>query len=625
MPTINDWFTEGQHLQDAHRFADAECLYRRVLDVDSNHLDAWHNLAVVCAMQDKLADADEVTRHGLAAFPDNVDLLTQRGITLARQNRLPDAIATFRRAIELKPDHAKAHNNLGVALAQLGRRDEALECHCEAARVQPDYAEAHFNMAVVLSERRLNSDAIAAYERALQVRPDFLDALFNIGMLLLDERRADDALIYLEQAVRLAPNHPEAHNNLGLVLADLGRFDEALASCDTSLRFRPLDAKTHMNRGNVFSGLGRMGEAIASYDYALRLKPDYVNAVWNRSLSFLALGDFVRGFAEYESRWQKPETKNRSLPEPRWDGSPLDGKTILLWCEQGMGDMIQFIRYAFELKNRGASVWVECPEPLVSLLVKCPAVDRIIAEGTPLPAGFDCHAPVMSLPSLCRTSLATVPVHVPYLVADPGEVDRWRNELGATLGLKIGITWQGNPRHRHDRHRSFSVQRFRHVAQLDGVTVYSLQKGTGIEQLQAVGFPITDLRGPLDTAGGAFCNTAAAIGVLDLVITCDSAVAHLAGALGKPVWMPLSDLSDWRWLREREDSPWYPTMRIFRQPTLGDWATVFERILDAVRDLRDQNPQLAVHRTIPASDKVVDWPGLLEFRAQARAAGKTVV
>jgi rfaE bifunctional protein nucleotidyltransferase chain/domain len=628
MAPTSEWFAEAQNHHQAQRFADAESLYRRVVEADANHVAAWHHLGLVCIAQDKLPQATDSFQSVLALSADNVDALTQLGIVLARQNRLPEAIAKFRQTIELRPDYAKAHNNMGVALTQLGRRDEAFACYKEAARLQADYAEAHFNIAVAFGERGQIDEAVASYGRALQVRPDYADALFNLGMLLLDQRRPHDAIVFLEQAVRFRPNNAEAHNNLSLVLADLGRFEEAAASCDAALRLRPLDPKSHMNRANVLSALGRIDEAVASYDYALRLQPDYVNAFWNRSLSFLAQGDYLRGFPEYEWRWKKPETKTRSLPEPRWDGSPLEDKTILLWCEQGIGDTFQFVRYAFQVKKRGATVWLECPEALVSLLATCPGVDRVFAEGTPLPPGFDCHAPLMSLPFLCGTILANVPAETPYLSVDAAEVDRWRTEFSMSPHYKIGVTWQGNPKHRWDRHRSFSVHWFRSLATLEGVEVYSLQKGFGAEELKTVRFPMTDLRAQLDELGGTFQNTAAVIQALDLIVTCDSAVAHLAGALGVPVWIPLSGLSDWRWLREREDTPWYPTMRLFRQSKLGEWASVFERIraeVQTLRDARARSTATASGRTAPGADKIVGWPALLELRAKARAGRKTVV
>ncbi|HZZ77582.1 MAG TPA: tetratricopeptide repeat protein [Gemmataceae bacterium] len=582
---FSNYFSEAQKHHQAQNYAEAESLYRCAVDEEPNHVGAWHHLGLTCAAQDKLSDAASAFQKALNRAPQHVDTLTQLGIVYARQNRLQDAIARFRQAVEIKPDHAKAHNNLGVALTQFGRPEEGTACYREAVRLQPDYAEAHFNLGVSLADRRQHDEAILCYECALHARPDYVDALYNLGLLLVHERRSGEAVILLQHAVRLRPENSEAHNNLSLAYADLGRFEDAVASCDAALRLRPLDAKTHMNRGNALGALGRLDEALASYALAIRLQPDYVNARWNRSLAWLALGNFERGWPEYEWRWQRAEAKTRNFPEPKWDGGPLDGKTILLWSEQGLGDALQFVRYASELKRCGATVWVECPAKMIPLLSRVAGVDRVLPEGAPLPAGFDYQAPLMSLPLFCKTTLADVPAAVPYLSLDPAEVEKWRKELQPSRAFKIGVAWQGNPKHRFDQHRSFSPQWFRTLAMIDGVEIYSLQKGAGTDQLAGVRFPFIELGSRLDESG-AFLDTAAVMQGLDLVITCDSALAHLAGALGVPVWVALSHTADWRWLLHREDSLWYPTMRLFRQKKLGDWGPVFEHMREEIKLLR---------------------------------------
>jgi tetratricopeptide (TPR) repeat protein len=614
MAAAPDFFAKAQKHHQAQRFAEAERLYRQAVEADAGHVGAWHNLGLACMAQDKLKEAAEGFQRVLALTADHVDALTQLGIVYARQHRLPEAIAKFQRAIELKPDHAKAHNNLGVALTQLGRLDEGLNCYREAAKLQPDYAEAHFNLGIALADRKKNAEAIASYERALQARPDYPDVLYNLGLLLVQERRCGEGVVCLEQAVRLKPDNPEAHNNLSLALADLGRFDDAIASCDAALRLRPLDPKSHMNRGNALSSLGRIDEAVACYNFAIRLQPEYPNAHWNRSLALLAKGEYERGWAEYEWRWQRGETKTRNFPEPRWDGSSLEGKTILLWCEQGLGDTLHFVRYASLLKERGATVWQECPAKLMPLLSTCRGVDRVLPEGTPLPPGFDCQAPLMSLPHLCGTTLSNVPADTPYLSTDPAQVEHWRKKLSDSPHFKIGVAWQGNPKHRFDQHRSFPLHWFRSLATLDGVELYSLQKGHGTEQLKTIRFPITDLGSRLDESGGAFQETAAVMRALDLVITCDTAMAHLAGALGVPVWMPLSIPADWRWLQDREDTPWYPTMRLFRQQQLGRWAPVFERMRHEVGILLEaRSPTIRVE---VAPGELLDKLTILQIKSE---------
>lgn len=579
-----DLFAEAQNHHQAQRFSQAESLYRRVVESDPKHLPALYHLGLACVVQGKLIDAVESFHRVLAIVPNHVEAITQLGVVLARLRRLPEAVARLRQAIALNPRQAKAHNNLGVALAELGQNDEALDCWKRAVECQPDYAEAHFNLAVALADRRQVADAIASYRRALELRHDYPEALSNLGLLLFHDRRPGEAVVLLQQALRHKAEYPEAKNNLGLALADLGRFGEAMDAYDQALRQRPTDAELHMNRGTTLASAGRVEEALASYQQALRLRPDMAEAHWSRSLALLSCGDYERGWLEYEWRWKRARAEKRTFAKPRWDGSCLGGKTILLWCEQGLGDMIHFVRYALLLKKQGATVWLECPAKMIPLLGTCRGVDRVLAEGTPLP-DFDYQAPLMSLPLLCGTLLNNVPSETPYLRAFGDLVQYWRGKLGASSNFKIGVAWQGNPKHRFDRHRSFPVHWFRSLAGLGGVELYSLQKGSGTEQLKSVRYPISDLGSSMDESGGAFQETAALMQALDLVITCDSALAHLAGALGRPVWVALSTNADWRWLQDVEYTLWYPTMRLFRQAQLGHWGPVFEHIRQEVGSL----------------------------------------
>ena len=289
-------------------------------------------------------------------------------------------------------------------------------------------------------------------------------------------------------------------------------------------------------------------------------------------------------------------------------------KTILLWCEQGLGDTLQFVRYASRLKELGATVWLECPPKMIPLLSTCWGVDRVLPEGTPLPPGFDCQTPLMSLPHLFGTTLSDVPAGTPYLSTDAAQVDRWNTELSGSPHFKIGVAWQGNPKHRFDQHRSFSIHWFRSLATLEGVELYSLQKGPGSEQLQTVRFPIIDLGSKLDETGGAFQETAAVMQALDLVITCDSSLAHLAGALGVPVWVPLSIPADWRWMRDRDATPWYPTMRLFRQTKLGQWSPVFERMCQEIGTMRE--PASSAIRVEVAPGELLDKLTILQIKSE---------
>ncbi len=570
MATIPEALAVAQKYHQAGHLREAEHIYRQIVQAEPNHAEAWHSLGAVCLAQGKLDEAaacNQRVRQSLGSPSSfQADLCNDRGISFAQQGRLDEAVANFRQALQIHPDHAGAHNNLGIVLAQCGQLDEAVK----------------------------------HYEEALRIRPDFFEAYNNLGNALRDLGRIDEAIPKYEEAVYLKPDFAEAYNNHGIALVRHDRLEEAAALFRKTLQLKPNYVKARSNLGNVVRDLGRFDEALACYDQALRLQPDYADAYRNRAMAHLVLGNFEQGWRDYEWRWKCQDVPGRSFPQPLWDGSPLAGRPILLHAEQGLGDTIQFIRYAPLVKERGGYVIVECQEPLAPLLATCPGIDRIVARGQPLP-DFAVHAPLLSLPAIFGTTLATLPADVPYLFADAELVRWWGKEvLSAELEslserhlspltthhspLKIGIAWQGNPVHPDDRRRSIPLAGFAPLARVNGIHLFSMQKGLGTEQIQAVAdqFTVADLSSRLET----FMDTAAVLKNLDLVITIDSAIAHAAGALGVPVWVLLQVAPDWRWLLDRDDSPWYPTMRLFRQKRWGDWDEVFQRIVQALRKLR---------------------------------------
>jgi tetratricopeptide (TPR) repeat protein len=536
-------------------------------------------------LQGQAQEAAASYEEALRLDPDHLDARVSLGVVRAGQGKLDEAIGHWVRALKLRPDCASAHNNLGVALTEQGKLDEARASLEEALRLQPHYAEAAYNLGAVFIKQGRRPEAIARLEEALRLQPDHAQAYNNLGLLLNEVGRPAEAAVMLAQAVRLRPLFVEAHNNLGLVYAALGRSELAEASYQQALRLQPGQWELHANLGNLHAGQGRHDEALACYQLAVWLNPDSP-ARWSRALALLEKGDLKRGWPEYESRWRHTGLKERALAQPRWDGSPLEGRTILLHLEQGLGDTLQFIRYAPLVKQRGGAVLVECPASLVPLLSRCPGIDRLVAQGSELPE-FDVHAPLLSLPLLCSTTLATIPAQIPYLFPDPETVEYWRRTLGSAPGLKVGIAWQGSSEYVNDRFRSVPLAEFEPLARLPGVRLYSLQKGLGTEQLRALAgrFAVSELAADLDATGGAFLETAAIMKNLDLVVCSDSALAHLAGGLGVRVWVALAAVADWRWLRDREDSPWYPTMRLFRQAALGAWGPVFGRLAAEVRKL----------------------------------------
>jgi tetratricopeptide (TPR) repeat protein len=496
--------------------------------------------------QGKLVEAESLYREILAQSPDDAHAFYLLGLVDLQRGRNETAVAHMQQAIRLKPDFAEGHNNLGHALRTMGRMDEALASIRQAIRLQPNYAGAHAHLGVSLAQEGRLREAVDAYQEALRLNP--MDA--------------------------------ETWSNLGIAMWHLGRLDEAMANFNHALERRPDLADAHSNLGSVLRAQGKVREALPCLREALRLNPDHVEAHWNLALALLAAGDFQQGWKEYEWRWKRREWPPRVFPQPRWDGEPVQGRSILLCSEQGLGDTIQFIRYAAILKQRGARVIVSCQKPLRVLLAGCPGAD-VLCEQNREPAAFDVWSPLLSVPGLLSTTIETIPAPGPYLFASPKLVERWRRYLSRFKGFKVGICWQGSSGHSADRYRSVPLGQFAPLAAIEGVQLISLQKGHGSDQLRDLTqpFSVFDLAYKLDNSSGAFMDTAAVMMSLDLVITADTAIAHLAGALGVPVWNALHMImTDWRWLLDRQDSPWYPTMRLFRQSRPDDWTGVFARM-----------------------------------------------
>jgi tetratricopeptide (TPR) repeat protein len=529
-----------------------------------------------------LPQAAELYRRILEADPGHVETHNLLGNALLELGKVSEAAAAYREALRLQPGHAMAQNNLGTALRMQGKLDEALASFERASQLDPAYPTPHHNRGSLLRDLGRLDEAVASYEQALRLRPDWAVARTNLGNALKEQRKLEEAVACLEQAVRQDPAYAPAHKGLGDALRDTGRLADAAASYERALRLRPNDADVHNALAVALRDQGRLPEALAGFEQALRLGPEHPEARLNRAQEWLRLGRFAEGWPEYEWRWRQPNLPPRPTGRPAWDGSPLAGRTILLYAEQGLGDTLQFVRYAAVVKRQGGTVVLACQPALVRLLAGCPGVGRVVPKGDPLPP-FDVQAPLLSVPGLLGTSLDTIPREVPYLTPAPDLVDHWRRELCAVGGFRVGIAWQGNPGFSADRQRSVPLLPFTRLAQLDGVRLFSLQVGPGREQLTAQGdrVGVADLGGRFDAT--SFADAAAAVKNLDLVVTVDTALAHLAGALAVPTWVALPIVPDWRWLLGREDSPWYPTMRLFRQREAGNWDEVFGRIAQELR------------------------------------------
>jgi tetratricopeptide (TPR) repeat protein len=527
------------------RFEEAFHCLQQVLRLQPASAEAWINLGNLLSLQELYEDAAASYRQALCLNPTLAEAYSNLGSTLSCLGRYEEAVTNCQQAIRLRPNYAKAYSHLGDAYKGLGRLDEAIGCYHQALALDPILAEAHNNLGAAHVEVNQLKEAVASYREALRLDPDSATVCSNLGGALVRRAELDDALALLQKAVRLQPNNAQVHYNLGYALGEQGQLEES---------------QKHFHQ-------------------AIQLKPDFADAHLALAQIWLSLGDFERGWREYEWRFRRPAFTPWPCPQPVWDGSCLAGRTILLHAEGGLGDTIHFVRYAANIKQNGGTVLVGCQTPLVPLLTSCRSIDGLVASGS-APPPFDVQAPIMSLPRILKTSLSTVPAEVPYLWPDAKLEDAWRHQLSRHPGFKVGIVWQGSFVYTKNRQRSIPLSHFAPLARVEGVCLISLQKGFGSEQLRTVGdqFPVIDLGNQFDEHSGAFMDTAAIMKSLDLVITSDTSIAHLAGALEVPVWVALCFVPEWRWLLERADSPWYPTMRLFRQTKPGDWDGVFARM-----------------------------------------------
>lgn len=614
----------GHALNTQGRYGEALASFDKALAISPNLPLALNNRGLALHGLKRFDEAIASFEKALALDPAFADALNNRGISLQKLDRQEDALASYARALALRPNFPEALCNCGKALSVLGRNDDALVRYDRALAVKPHYPEALSAKGTVLHALGRHEEAIACYQQAMALKRDDPDTFNNLGIALLKTKHYADALAYCEQAIALRPDFPEAFNNRGAVLLALGRhaealakpkhYMEALASCEQALALKPDFPAALSNRGAVLLALGRNTEALASIDQGLTLKPDsvealinrgntlqslgrhaeaiesyrrataiapgYPGALYNESLAHLCLGDFESGWEQYESRWTREDAPEQPpFKGEKWLGAkPIQGKRLLLWTEQGLGDTIQFCRYAPILARKGIEVVLDVPSPLEALLGTLEGV-TVIAGQTGLPPAHDYHCPLLSLPLALRSEISGIPNDVPYLAATPDRLQAWKRMLERDSEPRVGIVCSGNPGHTSDRSRSIPLRQFSPLLET-GASFYLLQTECRPEDeaFLSEDSRIRDLRERLTD----FTETAALIACMDLVISVDTSVAHLAGALGKPVWILLSFSPDWRWMLDREDSPWYPTAKLFRQTEMGEWQSVIEKVRDAL-------------------------------------------
>jgi tetratricopeptide (TPR) repeat protein len=584
MPISPDALAIALAHHQAGRLHEAEPLYMEILTADPNCAPAWHLLGLIRHQFGKQDAAIQHIERALQLMPNYPEAHNNLGLILREQGRLDEAIVCFRSAVELNPGHAEAYDHLGVALHMLGRIDEAVDCYQRGLELNPNDAQIYNHFGNAYVDQGKLDEAVDHYQRAIELDPSYAQAHTNLGIVWTQLERFDDAVSCHQRALAIQPNLAGAYNNLGAALQKQGKLSVAAACYHHALALRPDAAETLVNLGNIHQMAGRFLDASACFQRALELKPDYAWAhVCQSNLSLLA-GDFERGWIEYEWRWKTAKLAADIIGRPRWTGQSPTGGTLLLRAEQGMGDTIQFIRYASMVRGLGATVIVECQRLLQDLLASCPGIDAIVAQGEELPQ-FDSYAPLLSLPGIFKTTLTTVPADIPYVFANSRLVEQWRERLKGINGFRVGIHWQGRGGRGSFRERDIPLHCFAALAAVPGVRLISLQRGDGRNELRAAAtrFPIVDPGEDVDMTHGAFMDTAAIMKNVDLVITSDTSIPHLAGALGVHVWLALPFVPSWHWLLHRTDSPWYPTMRLFRQNSLGDWAGVFQKIEAALR------------------------------------------
>jgi tetratricopeptide (TPR) repeat protein len=571
----------GAALNQLNRHDDALLVCNEAITLRPDFAEAHYNrgnaLYGLGRSEEALASYDRA----IAIRPDFAEAWSNRGNVLQHLKRLDEALASCDRAIARKPNYPAAHYNRGNALYDLRRYDEALASYNSAIELKRDYAQAFYNRGKALADLKRTDEALASYDRAIALNPDYAQAWCNRGNLLSDSRHFEEALASYDKTIALKPDYAEAWSNRGTALQYLNRLGEAMADHDRAIALKPDYAEAWCNRGSVLNCLRRPEEALASFNRAITFKPDFGQAYFNRAMTELGLGDMENGWRDFEWRRKIVEMSgNRVFPRPLLtSAADAQGKTILVHFEHGFGDTIQYCRYLEPLHQAGAKILFHTQEQLKSLATSL-GVPITFANLDDPSLSYDYHVPLMSLPLVFKTTLETIPAKTAYLSADAALVEKWRGRL-SDIGFKVGICWVGDMTHiKGHNGRFFSVDCFEPVSRLPNVRLISLQKGEGEKQLASL--PAGMTVEVLGEEWKTFADTAAIIKCLELVITTDTVIANLAAALGVPTWVAIQYVPDWKWMFDRPDSPWYPTMRLFRQKTDGDWQGVFEDIKDAL-------------------------------------------
>ena len=576
---------------ELNKFEQAEKFFKTALSINAKYPPLYKNYGFFLTKAKQFDKAIEQFNIALRLLPNFALVYSDRGNALEKLNKLDEAIADYNRAIALAPGIFGFYNNRGSAFLRKKQFSQALSDFKCAIELNPNSADAYCGHGNVLVDLKRYEEALAAYKNALSLKPDLENAWLGRGNAFAGLKRYDDALAAYDKALSIEPGLERAWLGRGNVFYDLKRCDEAFAAYDKALALKPDLAEAWLGRGNVFRELKRFDDAFAAYDKALALEPAFAQAHYNEGLLRLSLGEMELGWTKCEYRWEVQQFRagKRNFLQPLWLGdNDIKEKIILLHAEQGLGDTLLACRYIPKVAALGAQVILEVQSPLKSLLEGFEGVSVLIGRGEAMPH-FDAHCPLMSLPLAFGTTIETIPSMVPYITVRDNAVEKWRSKLSAQK-LKVGIAWAGNPDFGGDRDRSILLKNILPVTRIDGIECFSLQKDlrTGDDEVLDANPYIVRV----DKEINDFQDTAAIMMCLDLVISSDTSIVNLAGALGRSVWVLLPFISDWRWLLDRNDTPWYPTARLFRQAKMGDWITVLDDVCTALKQLVD-------HRSSP--------------------------
>jgi tetratricopeptide (TPR) repeat protein len=572
------WFEAGLRLLQAGQLAEAGQCGRSALALDQGHADSLHLMGMLCVAAKQYDLAIEWFAAAIRQNPDVADYFSNLGMALQRRDRFDEAIKCYDRALVLNPGQAEIWFRMGESLQRERRLDEATQCFDQALKLDPRHAAAARGNAMLHFDEGRHAQAIASFDRLVELRPDLAGGHNLRGVCLLELGRLEEALASCGRAFELVPDNADFASNVGLVLHRLGRDEEALTWSEKALALNPVLPFALNNRAQSLLALHRFEEALAVLDKAIAIDPDFDIAHWNVGLTRLQLGDFETGWALRErGRRCRGFFVDRKFKRPHWEGDqPIAGKTILLHSDEGLGDTIQYARYAKLVAQLGARVILEVPQPVHALLSGLDGVSLCLPKtGVTLP-DFDLHCPLSALPLAFKTRIETIPSDVPYLPAPRDGLRRaWEARLGPHDKMRIGLVWSGSPAQGNDRNRSMRLATMCRILEADA-RFFSLQKDPRAEDRATLGArpDIIDLTAHLTD----FVETAAMVSCLDLVISVCTSVAHLSGALGRPTWILLCHAPDFRWLLDRDDSPWYPAARLFRQSAARDYDEVLDRV-----------------------------------------------